>query len=189
MTAPNMSKFNQKPKPATAAGAPKSRWGAGRPKDQREPIVHVGVYRMRVEAMLDQRNPGTGKESVKVQCSVIGLDETGALHHKADDTVAMLFMKTPAGIDELKRFCCAAAGYDDFDAYEAGCDPELSFPLLDASLGLRTELPEGWTLIGRLFDVAVTRGKDREDGDYYRNFTFAAVADEEQDVTPRPSLG
>jgi hypothetical protein len=188
MTAPNMSKFSTKPKPA-AAGAPKSRWGAGRPKDAKNEMPFEGAYRFRVVSLEDRRHPKSGRESVITTLEIMGLDERAALHHKQGDFVIMLNFKTSAGIDELKRFCIAAAGYDDPDAYGEGCDPEFEFALLDASLGLHTALPEGWTLVGRVVDALVERGKDTEDGGFFRRYTFAAVADEEQDVTPRPSLG
>jgi hypothetical protein len=178
------SKF-QKPaaKAASAnvggAGKAKSRWAGMRSSAPRDPFPHVGTYRFRVSEIEKGFNPGKQRESIKTRLVIVDADDKGQESHAIGDQVFMLNFMTTAGTQEFQAFVTAAAGFEDDDAFVAECGDDGAF--VDALLGQGT-YPA--TLLGRLVDCQVTRGKDDGTGDYYRKYSFAPVSEEEQDETP-----
>jgi hypothetical protein len=156
----------------------KSRYAGIKERD-RDPMPDVGQYRFRIISAEEATNPGTMKESVKVHVKPV--EVVGNEYHEGAQMLC-LFMRTTAGLAEFKRCMRFAAGFEDVDAYDA-FDPEGDF--LDACVGVANEFSEaGVTVIGRLVDCTVTRGKDTGAGDWYRQYQWAVVPEDEQDQTP-----
>lgn len=184
MAAAKIGKFSR-PGATGAAGAggakmpPKkrSRYGGIKEKD-RDPMPEEGDYRFRLVSAVEAQNPGTMKESVKVfvkPVQVVG-DE-----YQEGAQMLLLFMRTTAGLGELKRCIRVSAGFDDVEAYDT-FDPDGEF--IDAVAGGQQNDYAAFTFFGRLVDCRVTRGKDTGDGDWYRNYQFAVVLEDEQDQVP-----
>lgn len=183
-------KFN---KPAAGAApkknVKKSRYAGIQAATPRDPMPHVGTYRFRVIEAVEGQNPGNGNESYKVKFEIVDLDEDGARHHKAGDVVVMVQLLTgkggPSGLQRVKSFVMAAAGYEDESEFDA-FDPEGLF--IDSTAGNVNAMSERGSIIGRVVDCMVTRGNATADGaDYYREFAWAAVGDEDpqQDTAPK----
>lgn len=174
-------------KPATAAAAkaaPKSRWAGVKARSQ-DPMPHPGMYRFRVLEAVEGYNPGTGNQSEKFKLEIVTIYEQAQEIHSAGEVVGAIFMGTPAGMGEAKTMILNAAGFEDeasFDAY----DNDGSGEAIAAALGNANAFSEnGFTIIGRLFDCQVMRGKDTPDKtDFYRVYHAAPVGEDEQDQTP-----
>ena len=75
----------------------------------------------------------------------------------------------------------ATAGFEDEEAFDAFAGEEGEF--LEAVTGAANAYStDGQPLIGRFVDCQVTRGKQRDETDYYREFAWAVVPEEEQEV-------
>jgi hypothetical protein len=211
MPVPPNNKFAQKPGAGGAAAAkkpmpvakpkPKPRkFGAPSEHQPRDPMLDAGfsgkVRHIGAEELL---HPVYKSLSWRVQFLVFGEEENG--------TRIALYMNTTAGVAEYQRYCVAMAGYQtaaeftefalsvmpDADAEEAG-DAFFSSVIGDANPFSEA----GYTIERRLAHVVVTRGKpviDKETGqpklgpdgepDYYRNYKWTVVPDEEQDEAGR----
>jgi hypothetical protein len=172
-------------RPAATKAPPKraSRYAGISAAVPRDPMPTVGVYRFRFLGLTEGVNPGTGTESSKATFEVVGADGDGA--SEVGSTVVAINLLTgkggPSGLARVKAMVMAIAGYDDEDAYNE-MDPDGSF--IDACHGYENARAEdAAAMIGRLVDCEVTRGNPTPDGnDYYRQFAWGAVADEEQDA-------
>lgn len=181
-----------KPVAGAAAKPPvrKSRYAGIELKDDRDPMLDVGEHRVRIRLCEETQNPGTLKESVKVRIVPVSL--VGNEYVEDEKQRLMLFMRTTAGLAEFKRCVAKSAGFEDYPEYDAFDPPETGW-FLEACLGntceeARAFSDAGLSIIGRLVDVTVRRGKDAIDpkskqptGDWYRQYTFDVVPDEEQD--------
>jgi hypothetical protein len=173
-----VGKFN-KPGAGAAARPPvkkKSRYAGIKEGKERDPMPEVGKYRFRIVSVEEAQNPGTMKESVKVH--VVPVELVGNEYQEGAQMLC-LFMRTTAGLAEFKRCIRTAAGFDEVEAYDA-FDPDGEF--LDSCVGVQNEYSEaGATVLGRLVDCDVKRGKATGDGDYYRNYHWTVVPEDEQD--------
>jgi hypothetical protein len=168
---------------AAGGGRPKSRWAGMRSAKPRDPMPHVGIYRLRITE-IEKRygNAGNGnRESVVTAFAIVDLDEKGSEAHAAGDVVKMINLYTSAGMAEFQAFVNAAGGFESDDDYVAALGDDGGFVagILGEGSG-----PAQATLVGRLVDVEVGRGKDDGKGDYYRRYAFAVVGEDEQDETP-----
>jgi len=192
----------------TATGAParapgRSAYAGVSGADQRDPMAELGTYRMRVIACAEGHNPGTRRDSYKVTLRVEDAAEGSLTPVGTVCTTVALF--TSAGLSELKRFAFHAAGFgptleqrqsEPTVAKRLAAEGEAKYneleesnfgyqgAILEASAGHANGAP---SLVGRLVDVCVTRGKDvinkqtgAPTGDYYRNYTWGVVPEEEQ---------
>jgi len=167
--------FNRPTVGAKPTAKKKSRY-AGIQEKQRDPMPEVGEYRFRVVELIEATNPGTLKESVKMH--VKPLELVGSEYHEGTQMLC-LFMRTTAGLGELKRAVRYAAGFESVDEFDT-FDPDGEF--IDACVGAVNAFSEaGITVIGRIVDCKVTRGKDTGDGDWYRQYQWSVVPEDEQD--------
>lgn len=177
------------PQPASAAPG-RSRYGGISGASMRDPLIGTGTYRLKITSCTEGYNPIKRRESYKVSALVI--DASGDAATSKGSTVAVLFSAATAGMADLKRFAFHAAGLGATLAQRAAGENvraiddegELSYDeleereyqyqgaILEASAGHANGAP---TLIDNVVDVIVTRGKDTEDGDYFRQYTWAAV--------------
>jgi hypothetical protein len=167
----------------------KSRYAGIKAAAPKDPIPHVGLYRLRVIEKEQGHNAGKGTDSYKTKFEIVELhDEDAAKHHNVGDVVIVFQLisgkAAVAGLPRVKSQVMAEAGYEDEDEYDA-FDPDGLF--IDATTGATNEYSEaGLTTIGRLVDCQVTRGNATPDGhDYYREYAWGVVPEEEQDTTPK----
>lgn len=184
---PGIGKF-AKPVPGAkpAVSARKSRY-AGIVERNRDPMPDVGKYRLRIVSLEEAQNPGTMKESVKVK--VVAVELVGNEYQDRGGEMLCLFMRTTAGLAELKKCVRHAAGFEDVDQYDA-FDPDGFF--IDACVGQANEYSNaGLTVVGRIVDTEVRKGKDTGTGDWYRDYVWAVVGEDEQDQVPscNPAVG
>lgn len=182
------SKFSRGNRAARTAAerAPRrktSRYAGAQSSAPRDPMPTVGSYRFRVVGTETGSNPGKGTESFKAKLEVVQSEGDQAL--APDTTCVFLQLLTgkagPAGISRVKRFAMFAAGFDNDADYDAW-DPDGEF--LD-SLEEVGDVEGG--LNGRLVECDVSRGNDVTKngvptGDYYREYTWYVVPEQEQDV-------
>lgn len=156
-----------------AARVKKSKYAGVSAAAPRDPMPHAGTYRFRIVGCEPGFNPGSGTESFKAKLEIVDLDEEAAQHHETGDTVVAIFLTSgkgaQAGLARVKSFVMAASGYEDEDEFN-DFDPDGEF--IDAC-------ESGDHLPGRLVDAQVTRGKDREGGDYYREYSWGVVGPDE----------
>jgi hypothetical protein len=162
-----------------------SKYGAAKDVEDRDPMPVVGTYRFRVLGCEDNPSPKNPSNMwFRTQLEIIALEGPQAEQtHQVGDVVVMIQQTAgngaPQGIPRVVAFVRHAAGYEDFDEYKA-YDPDGYF--IDAQSGIVNDYSErGEFIVGRLVDAQVTRGRDREDGDYYREYKWAVVPDDEQD--------
>lgn len=170
-------------KAAAAKAAPrkaprKSRYAGVAAAAPRDPMLNVGKYRLRVVSCEEGSNPGTGAESFKSHVEIVEIFGGGEGFLVGD--VAFLCQSisgkgAQAGLGRVKAYVMAAAGFEE-DAFDE-MDPDGEF--IDACVGEANQFA-GQTIDGRLVDVTVTRGRDRDDGDWYREYAWSIVPEEEQ---------
>lgn len=187
----------------TTAKKPVSKYGGIVGANTRDPMLELGTYRVRVIACEEGCNRGkNNRESYKVSLQV--LKASPEAQTPAGAIVSMIALMTPAGMSELKRFAFHAAGFGPTleqrsspDAKELTTQGEAKYDaidegygyqgvILEASAGHTTPKPTP-SLVGRVVDVIVQRGKDVPNpqtgaptGDYFRNYVWGAVPDAEQ---------
>lgn len=186
-----MAQLGKFKKPAAGSkplpGKKKSRYAGIKAASPKDPIPHVGAYRLRVLEKEQGHNPGKGTDSYKTKFEIVDLDDVAEKSHSVGDTVIVFQLisgkAATAGLPRVKSQIMAEAGFESEEGYDV-FDPEGLF--IDASVGTVNEFSEaGLTTIGRLVDVTVTRGNTMQDGtDYYREFAWAVVPEEEQDQVP-----
>jgi hypothetical protein len=164
-----------------------SRYAGIKASAPRDPMPVVGTYRFKWLSCEEGFNPGKGSSSFKVHLEVVSID-AGGEDHVAGQTV--FFVQgisgkgQDAGLGRVKAAVMATAGFEDEDEFDAFAGEEGEF--LEAVTGEANEYStDGQPLIGRLVDCQVTRGNARDDGDYYREFAWAVVADEDGQEIPR----
>lgn len=167
---------------SVATRARKSRYAEIKAAVPRDPMPPVGDYRFRIESCEEGKNPGTGRESFKIHLVVEGSVGTDAL--EVGEKCVVVFITSGecanSGLARVKAFVVAAAGYEDEDAFEETLGNDGQF--IDAVVGEANEWSEnGPPLDGRLVDCSVKRGKTiPESDDYYREYEWYPVGDEEQ---------
>jgi hypothetical protein len=169
-------------RPAKAAAPKASRWAGLDVGDSREPMLEVGVYRLRVVSCEKNVHPVKHTESFKATVEVADAAE-GAGTQVGDTCAIVSMLFTVPGQKDMGRFIIAAAGYDA----EGFAAEHSDGRFIDAVLG---DLPgEENPILGRLVDVEVRRAKDVVDktsgvptGDWYRSYNFQPVPEEEQDA-------
>jgi hypothetical protein len=191
----NVGKF-QKPVGGAAAkaGEPaKSRYAGIKANAPRPPMPHVGIYRFRCKGVEKGNNPGKSRDSYKIALEIAAVDESQGPNdmHKVGDLVyAVFLLNNTTGLGKAKSCTMAFAGFEDEDEYNV-------FDLNDSGLFMQTVLGDvstsfgkaGQTITDRLVDAMVIRGNACDGGtDYYREYAWAVVPDEEQDALPRADL-
>jgi hypothetical protein len=193
-----IGKFGNKaatPAAATAARKPVARPApervskyadAGEPGDMRDPLPVPGDYRVRVLECED--NPSPKNKSIswfKAKLEILALEGPEAEQaHRIGDVVGFLQQTAGNGADQgvprVVAFVRNAAGYETYEEYKA-FDPKGYF--VDTVGGIASEYSErGETIVGRIVDTRVTRGRPTKDGnDYYREHAWSVVSDDEQD--------
>ncbi len=165
--------------PARGGGKRRSRYAGIEASAPRDPMPTAGDYRFRVTECVEGHNPGTGTDSFKVKLEVVESDGSDA--NSEGENVLALFLVSgkggQAGLSRVKSFVMAAAGYDDEEAFNE-FDPEGEF--IDSCTGAQNEFSDMGGVAGRLVDCRVTRGNATPTGDYYREYSWAPVGDDEQ---------
>jgi hypothetical protein len=166
MTVGQFSKSNAgKPTATKPATKPKaSRWAGVKSSKPRDPVIHAGVYRLEIV----NGEPGRTGEYFKVHFKIADQGEGQSMHAVGDSVIVLFRTVDDAGQSRCKAFFVAASGCEDDEAYDAH-DPD------GAKIDAFFDRGEDSDLAGRLVDVNVRRGKEREDGDYYREFEWSPV--------------
>jgi hypothetical protein len=149
------------------------------------PHAFPGVYRFRVDGCEEGHNPGKGTQSYKIALTIVGMADregnelqSNSFHHVGDTVNAIFMLTTAAGLSRVKSFVVASSGFVDEEQYDA-VDPDGEF--IEATVGAKNDFSEkGFTIVGRLVDCEVTRGNATPEGDYYREYAWGVVAEEEQ---------
>jgi hypothetical protein len=173
--------------PAQRTGtARKSRYQGAKLQGAREPVPHVGAYRF----LVHDANEGRTGDTFKGFLEIVNLDEEAQQYHKVGDQVIVLFKlvgkqgTAEMGMGRVKDLTMAAAGFSDeaeFDTFDNGASGEF----IAAFLGEANEFSaEGRPVVGRHVDCLVSRGADKGDGDYYREFSWVPVPDVATDDDP-----
>lgn len=173
-------------KPAAKAPLKKkaSKYAGNKIATPRDPMPMPGAYRFEVLKCEETVNPGTGNESFKAHLKVLALDNED---HKEGDTVVAIFStKAKAGLSRIKSLVMFASGYEDESEFDA-FDPDGEF--IEACAEYANSYSEaGLTIVGRIVDCEVRKGKATPEGDdFYREYDWAVVPEDEQEV-PKPEL-
>jgi hypothetical protein len=140
-------------------------------------MLEIGDYRIRIVSNEEGFNPGTQNSSYKGHWQIEDI-RSGGGGHEIGDSVVMVQSITATGMSQIKAYVRHAAGYETEAEYDE-FDPDGEF--IDATTGEANEYSDrGETIDGRLVDVKVTRGKTRDDGDWYRNYAYTVVPEDEQ---------
>ena len=200
-----MTSFGQRnATPAAPAAPARSKYGGITASDTRDPMLGLGSYRVVIAACAEGYNPGKRRETYKV--TVVVRDASEGADTPIGTSCTVVHFMTPAGLGELKRLAMAAAGYGPtladralgkINLKEAMKDAEEKFDSVDESFGYQGAILEASagkangapTLVGRVVDVTVTRGKDVPNpqtgaptGDFFRLYVWGTVPDDEQDA-------
>lgn len=179
-----LGKF-QRPTRAPGAAAPGKIWKGIKSAQPREPLIHVGSYRLCVTECTRGYNQGNDTHSFKVKFKIVAL-HTPSTNHKVGDEVSMVYLISGKSLavnaPRIKSFVMAASGFATDESYDE-FDPEGDF--IDACMGAANSYSEqGITIIGALVDCDVRRGNDVLDpngaatGDYYRECKWTLVEEQ-----------
>jgi hypothetical protein len=182
---------------APAASAPaspgRSKYAGIQCGDARDPMLECGTYRLRLISAAEGANPKTGRASYKITAKVESASEDAGT--PAGSVCVIVHLSTPIGMSELKSTMVYAAGCGPTLAQRASSDVralaqagEAAYDQADADVypGSIIEATAGAangapSMIGRLVDVVVTRGKDTADGSgWYRSYRWGVVPEDEQ---------
>lgn len=164
-----------------------SRWAGVKSAQPSAPMLEVGDggvarYRLRYLRSEATENDGTGNETHKAYFNV---EVSEGPTPEGTEVVVLNVINGKAkssGLARVKAQTVAIAGHEDDETYDE-LDPDGE--LIDAMLGEANQFGEdGDPMAGRLVDTQVTRGKDTAKGDYYRQYDWAVVSDDEQDEKP-----
>jgi len=194
----NFDRFG-KPNTTTPAAPPaastRARYAGITCADTRDPLLAEGAYRCKVVQCVKGQNQGTMRESYKVTVQVLNALD-GAQSREGGTYVCLFNLSANAGVKESKAFIVAAAGFAP-TMEEIAADPvaakntriagEQAFDALDTSFdgnpaailmaSAGEAVPGAPSVVGRTVDVVVERGKERDDGDYFRRFVWASVGE------------
>lgn len=188
------------PAPAGRPAAPpappaRSRWAGVQCAKDRDPKFNPGHYVVRVLSNEITIKPDhTRAETFHGKCEIVWAAE-GSEDHVGDQRVFWQPLSTSYAFERVKSYVVAAAGYDEpsYDAF----DPEGGF--LDSVCGTvnpasQPYIDAGMTVVGRLVEVRVTRGREMLDpqtqqptGDHWREHKWSPTPEEQQDTTPMPA--
>jgi hypothetical protein len=162
----------------------KSKYAGIAAASTREPMPTAGVYRFEIVEVRDNPAPAPGRnDTFKTKLRILSIG-SGGEGHKVGDVVAMIQLTSgsgaQSGLSRVKSFFIAAAGFESEEDYDA-FDPEGLF--IGHCCGEANGFPQAeLTVVGRYVDCRVERGKPtkKDPEDYYREYSWFAVADEEQ---------
>jgi hypothetical protein len=179
-------------KPGPVAGR-KSKYAGVHAAGQRTPSPWPGEYLLEILETTDDNGQGSNDTSYKVRAVIVNMADTendkGEIvtdvnaHHKIGDEVFVLIGMTSgngmrAGLERVKAFTIAAAGYEDEPSYD-DFDPECVFLDYCGGTGRGSEdYPEAG-VVGRQVACVVRKGEEKPtapDG-FYRVYAFAPAAD------------
>ncbi len=168
-------------KASRGGGRRRSKYSGIKASEPKDNMPTCGDYRFRVSNVVEGYNEEEDRESFKITLEVV--DSDGSDANKPGDSVFVVFITSGKGgrfgLERVKSFVMAAAGYDDDDedAYDE-FDPEGDF--IDSCTGTANDFSDMGGVTGRLVECRVTRGNATPDGDYYREYKWAPVDDDEQ---------
>jgi hypothetical protein len=175
MAIPGFKKASVKPAakpPARRA----SRYAGVKAAKPRDPLLDPGDWILRITSAEVTRESGAAW--FRATFEVVATDYEGATEGEARAYIQAIDGKSErVGLPKVKAFLIAASGHADEDAYdEWDPDAELLEAVLDGVQNSKSD--DAAALLGA--DVACTcrRGKERDDGDFYREHAWAAVESE-----------
>jgi hypothetical protein len=179
---------------ASAYAPPAGRYSGIKAAAGRYPQPAPGKYRFKVLKTYETSNPRTGSWFHADLEVMYAEPNGGEVINPIGSTVTFLQgtsgPSATAGLPRVKAFAMNAAGFDDERAYDE-FDPRGAF--LDACSGVPGMTYEDGSpivadpLAGRVVDCDVTLGKavvdkktNQPTGEFYRNFNWSVVAEDEQ---------
>jgi len=152
----------------------------GAVSEAREPMLPAGgPYRIRFTAV-EEPPPPPGKDPWAIfRFTVEGSNDPDVPEGGAYAALFPISSRAMAASGpKINALCVAAAGFEDQAAF---FEWDAQSEYYCASLGEQNALAaEGYTLVGRVADVKVHHGKETATGDYYREYTWYPVPEEEQ---------
>lgn len=138
-------------------------WKKALQETDRTPLLDLGTQDLTVEGVERTTNPIKRQDTIHLR-----------FRNEAGEPRAHLLVcsgKSEAiAMARFMRFIAASAGYTTPEEYEQ-FDPNYQLP--DAMLGANNEFArKGITVVGRRVRVHVSRGKDTQDGDFFRDVVF-----------------
>lgn len=182
-------------RPPVPAGS--SLWSGVQSQQDRDPMLGLGYYRVRVISNEVTVKPDhTKKKTFKATIQVVIVD--GECVDRVGDTRVYLEGvsgdSAEYGLGRSKTYMMKAAGYEDDASFDA-FDPEGLF--INAIVGAANAFSEAFpaNITGRLVDVRVTQGKPKLDkdtrqvvpGEFWSEHAWKVVPEEEQDTTFMPA--
>jgi len=132
-----------------------------------------GEYIFEVAALVEGFNPIEKRESVKATLTVLSSDDEAMVGRDYVIINITSGRGADAGLQRVKAMVMAAAGFTnevEFDSYN------VDGLFIAACLGADNDRAGDELLVtGRKVACIVTRGKTREDGDFYRECQWVAV--------------
>lgn len=168
---------------AAPARAAVSKYSGVKAAAGKDPMPQPGEYLFKILKTFETSNPRTGEwfhASLEVVESNQPMNPAGSV---CSFLQGVSGKSLAAGGPRVKAFAMAAAGFDDEAAYDE-MDPDGQF--LDACAGVQGRTyPDGSPIVenplgARYVLARVTRGKDDGKGDFYREFSWSPVAEEDQ---------
>lgn len=160
----------------------KSRFGGVKASGDRVPLLPVGQYIVRITS--NTVSDDSGAEYFKLMAEVVDVVKcpSGEVN-VGDETLAVLLCLSgrafKPGAARIKSLAIALSGcanegeYDEMDPDGLFCEHILGEG--DGKDASDEPFPD---VAGSLLDLTVRRGKEREDGDYFREWNFAAAVEE-----------
>lgn len=162
-----------------------SRWAGVEPRDASEhpDALEVGFYRCRCISNEERYSEKSSADYWHAGVEVVFADDKNNCGTEVGTECNMIFATSGKGgrfgMQDIKAYVVALAGYGDFEAYaKYDSDGEM----IDALIGHDNSFSEAAeSMIGRLIDIEVKRGRDDDKGSFFRNYVFYAVEDSDQD--------
>jgi hypothetical protein len=193
-----MSKLRGQAPKANVGGKRSLKYGGVSSAGNRFPLLNAPEgsaysYRVRVQKCYNSNN-GTS-DFYHADLEVVASDSPEFPEGTTGSYLQCTSGKAEAtGIPRVKTFTRAAMGCKTDPEFDEKCEEvarefveeesAVDMAFYFESIGEFPELTEaGHTVVGRLVDVTVTRGKMMADGsDYYRNYSWEPVSEEEQEA-------
>jgi len=167
---------------APVATIPESRYKGAKGRKTNPEFPQVGTYLLEVVSNREEISKKSKNFAFVADLKILEIIDGGDTHRVGE--VVRFRVNTSGsganyGVNDVKSYVMAASGIDDEESYDA-FDPEGFFiDLVGGNVhpGNEEYRKRGDSIIGQQVRAKVSKGADRQDGDWYRNWQFSAVED------------